>query len=189
MGMVSTTATAVLDARAAQPAAVMDEAAFEAVYRAHAAGVYRFCLSQLRDPHLAEDVAAASFASAYAAWRRARFDTPEGVRPWLYRIARNAVADEWRRQRRRREAPADDSVRGGVDVATAAGIRAELRAVITVMDRLRERDRLLVGLRLGGGLSHAEVAAVLGMSERAAITASGRALERLRARLDAEGWR
>jgi RNA polymerase sigma factor (sigma-70 family) len=189
MDVVSTFAIAMLDARAMQPPAVTDDADFEAIYRAHAPGVYRFCLSQLRDPHLAEDVAAASFTSAYAGWRRARFDSPEAVRPWIYRIARNAVCDEWRRQGRRRESPASEMVRGGVDAATAAGIRAELRAVIAAIDGLRERDRLIVGLRLGGGLSHAEVGAVLGMSERACITATARALERLRARLDAEGWR
>ena len=160
---------------------------FEAVYCAHADGVYRFCLSQLRDPTLAEDVAAEAFASAYAAWPRARFEGDGAVRPWLFRIARNAVCDEWRRRGRASRAPRL-TPGAAIDVESVAAVRDELRAVIGALGALRERDRILLGLRLAGGLSHAEVGAVLGMSERAAIVASGRALARLRSRLSAEGW-
>ena len=56
---------------------------FGDIYAANAAGVYRFCLSQLRNASDAEDVTAEVFASAFAAYRRAypRPDThePEGT--------------------------------------------------------------------------------------------------------------
>jgi RNA polymerase sigma-70 factor (ECF subfamily) len=149
--------------------------------------VYRFCLSQLRDAAVAEDVTAEVFASAYAAWPRARFDAGAGVRPWLYRIARNAVCDEWRRRGRAARATGLAPI-ARLDVESAAAVREELRAVIAALGGLRDRDRILLGLRLAGGLSHAEVATVLGTSEHAAIVAAGRALARLRKRLDVEGW-
>ena len=186
MGMSSLATTGVLVGLWPDVAVPQLASDFEAVYSEHADGVYRFCLSQLRDAALAEDVAAEVFASAYAAWSRTAFDTDGGVRPWLYRIARNAVCDEWRR--RGRASHAREFTPRSADVETMVAVREELRAVIAAFGALRERDRILLGLRLAGGLSHAEVAAVVGMSERAAIVASGRALERLRSRLVGEGW-
>ncbi len=63
--------------------------------------------------------------------------------------------------------------------------RADLRLAISSLQGLRERDRLLVGLRLAAELSHAEIGAVLGISEHAATVAAGRAIERLRQRVEA----
>ena len=39
---------------------------------------------------LADDLAAETFATAYANWER--FDDSRALRPWLYGIARNAIA-------------------------------------------------------------------------------------------------
>ena len=157
---------------------------FDEVYREHADAVYRFCVSQLRDTETAEDIAGDVFASAYAAYSRAR-PRPEGVRPWLFRIARNAVIDQYRREGRRlsliarlgRDRQFPDSVEESVER------RFDLRAIRAAMDTLRERDRRLVGLRVAGGLSFAEVGEVVGMREGAAKMATHRAVERLRARL------
>jgi RNA polymerase sigma-70 factor (ECF subfamily) len=157
---------------------------FDEVYRAHADAVFRFCVSQLRDATVAEDVTGDVFASAFAAYPRARPDA-DGVRTWLFRIARNAVIDQYRRDGRRRllvwrigrsrEFPStvEDSVEQ----------RSDLRSVCAAIETLRERDRQLVGLRIAGGLSFAEVAAVLNLREGAAKMATHRALERVRARL------
>src|ERR1700694_5395400 len=73
--------------------------AFDEVYRRYADAVYRFCLSQLGDASLAEDIAADTFASAFAAYDRVRPE-PGGLRPWLFRIARNAALDQHRRHGR-----------------------------------------------------------------------------------------
>jgi RNA polymerase sigma-70 factor (ECF subfamily) len=157
---------------------------FDEVYRDHADAVYRFCVSQLRDPDTAEDLTGDVFAAAFAAYSRVRPD-PAGLRTWLFRIARNAVIDQYRREGRRRSLIArigrdrefPDSVEDNVEQ------RFDLRSICTAMEGLRERDRQLVGLRIAGGLSYAELGAVVGMREGAAKTATHRALERVRARL------
>jgi RNA polymerase sigma-70 factor, ECF subfamily len=155
---------------------------FDEVYRDHADAVYRFCVSQLRDVATAEDVAGDVFAAAFAAYRRVRPDPP-GVRTWLFRIARNAVIDQYRREGRRRSL----LVRIGRhrqfsdSVEETAAVRSDVRAVCAALETLRERDRQLVGLRVAGGLSFAEVGEVLGMRESAAKMATHRALERVRA--------
>ncbi len=157
---------------------------FDEVYREHADSVYRFCVSQLRDRDTAEDVTGDVFAAAFGAYGRVRPD-PAGVRTWLFRIARNAVIDQYRREGRRqsliarigRDREFPETVEANVEQ------RFDLRSVCAAMESLRERDRQLVGLRIAAGLSYAEVGRVVGMREGAAKMATLRALERVRARL------
>ncbi len=154
---------------------------FDEVYSQHADAVYRFCVSQLGDVTVAEDVAGDVFAAAFAAYDRVR-PAAEGVRTWLFRIARNAVIDQYRREGRRRSL----LLRVGRDrrcedsVEESAEMRSDLRSICTALETLRERDRQLVGLRVAAGLSYAEAGAVLGIREGATRTATHRALERVR---------
>jgi RNA polymerase sigma factor (sigma-70 family) len=157
---------------------------FDEVYREHADAIYRFCVSQLRDAETAEDVTSDVFAAAFAAYERVHPDTV-GVRTWLFRIARNAVIDQYRREGRRRSLLArigrdrqfPDSVEESVEQ------RSDLRSIRAALETLRERDRQLVGLRVAAGLSFADIGAVLGMREGSAKMATHRALERVRASL------
>ena len=160
---------------------------FEQVYREHAACVYRFCLSLLRDPAEAEDVAAEVFVSALASYDRTQ-PSPVEVRPWLLRIARNEVIDRDRRRKRRsallaRFFSGGSEADPGANVEAQVVIRDELRGVLDAMKRLSSRDRQLVGLRLAADLPYADIASVLGMTEHAVTVATRRALERLRGHL------
>lgn len=169
---------------------------FSGVYEAHAGAVYRYCLALLGDPTAAEDAAAEAFGNACAAWPRfAAGDAADAdaVRRWIFTIARNAAMDQHRRGRRRAlllgrlgggagngHAPSD------ADVETVAAIRAELREVLVALRGLRPRDRELVGMRVAAGLSFAEIAEVVGISEQAARAATHRALARVRQALEDE---
>lgn len=161
---------------------------FEELYRRHAAGIYRFCLSQTHNPSEAEDVAADVFVAALADYPRAQPDESQAL-AWLYRIARNDLIDRDRTQRRRshllvryfgRVSDQDNSP----SVESLVAVSDELRRVIAVIRRLSERDQQLVGLRLAADLSYAEIGAVLGLSEHAATVATHRAVGRLRRRLE-----
>lgn len=164
---------------------------FAGVYEQHADAVYRYCLALLGDPAAAEDVAAEAFGNAYAAWPRFSETDPDGVRRWVFRIARNAAMDHLRRRRRRALLLGRLGSNGGnghgaraVDVETVAAIRAELREVLDAVGGLRPRDRELVGMRVAAGLSYAEIAEVVGATEQAARTATHRALSRVREALE-----
>jgi RNA polymerase sigma-70 factor (ECF subfamily) len=154
---------------------------FEDVYSRWSSRVYRFCLSQVGDPTLAEDIAADTFKSAFVAFERTNPD-PEGLQAWLFRIARNAVIDHKRRQFRwlgllnRIGAEAKRSS----DIESNAELREEVRQAFGSLRRLGKRDRTLVSLRVGGELSYADIAQIVGMSEEAAGMATRRALGRLR---------
>jgi len=164
--------------RSQHPHSVL-EAGFEAIYREHVDAVYRFCLAQLGDPVAAEDCTAEAFAAALAVSRRGGL-VPANVRPWLFRIARNAGIDGIRRERVRSRFLHRTHGSDTTDVETVVEMRSELQRALDAISRLGKRERALVGLRVAAGLSYAEIAYVLGMKESAARMATVRALARIR---------
>jgi len=168
----------------AAPAAPLDPVPFEHLYVDHAAAVHRFCLSQIGDHSLAEDLTHETFARAYAAFDRVR---PEAgwTRTWLVAIARNLSLDHRRAGARWRRAAEqlDRAGRPPLTVEDVAEVRAELRRALSAMAELGPRDRELIGLRVAAGLSYREIGALLGRSEDVAKVATFRALGRLRKRL------
>ena len=157
---------------------------FDDVYRLHAGRVLLFCLAQVHHRADAEDLAAEVFEAAYVAYAASR-PAPEVVLPWLLRIARNRVVDAHRRRIRRAAIitrffgnPDTYDPRDGVEEQVV--LREEARLAIECARRLAARDRLLIGLRIMAGLSHAEIASVVGTSERTAAALTSRALGRLR---------
>lgn len=170
----------------AQGAPAIADLDFEGAYRAHAAAVYRFCLTQLREPAIAEDAAADVFAFALRGWRQV--DQASGVKLWLFGIARNVVADHYRAVRRR------DRLhqllrRRHRTIATpdpegAAELRDEVRRVGEVIATLKRRDQVLLGLRVSSDMSHSDIAHVMGMSEEAVRVAIHRAVKKIRAQLE-----
>jgi RNA polymerase sigma-70 factor, ECF subfamily len=152
---------------------------FEALYRRAFPKVYAYVASLLRDRGAAEDVTAQAFERAYRRRRsfRASRGTPEA---WLFGIARNAALDELRRRRRRArlEIEPEDLASTALDDQVEHAVRREsLRAALATLEP-RERD--LVALKFAGGLSNAEIARVLRISESNAGTRLHRTMEKLR---------
>ena len=152
---------------------------FDALYRECARDLYAYVRTLLGDDASAEDVTALAFERAYR--RRSTFDSERGSqRGWLFGIARNAALDELRR--RSRSAPLigelpDELAAAPEEEADLAVRRTTVRAAL---DALAPRERELVALKFHGGLSNAELAAVLGTSESNAGTRVHRAVMKLR---------
>jgi RNA polymerase sigma factor (sigma-70 family) len=161
---------------------------FEALYRSSRDDVYAYVATLLRDRAAAEDVTALAFERAYR--RRRSFDRARGnERAWLFGIARNAALDELRRRRRHARLAVDPQDPAAADglVADEAMADEALRrtALRTALDRLAPRERELVGLKFHAGLTNAEIARVLGVSESNAGTLLHRTLAKLRKACDA----
>jgi RNA polymerase sigma-70 factor (ECF subfamily) len=152
---------------------------FEALYRSSRDDVYAYVYTLLRERDAAEDVTALAFERAYR--RRRTFDRRRGEeRAWLFGIARNAALDELRRRRRLAALvadPEDTEAAGPDDDADVALQRTAVRAALT---SLPARDRELIALKFHAGLSNAELARVLGVSESNAGTMLHRTMDKLR---------
>jgi len=154
---------------------------FEALYRSSRGDVFAYVATLLRDRTAAEDVTAVAFERAYR--RRRTFDRRRGEeRAWLFGIARNAALDELRRRRRVATLTDDPADRAADDDLDAVLHRAAVRAALL---KLPPREREIVALKFHAGLSNAELAAVLGVSESGAGTLLYRTMEKLRKACDA----
>ncbi|MDX6689412.1 MAG: hypothetical protein QOG15_869 [Solirubrobacteraceae bacterium] len=152
---------------------------FDALYRESARDLYAYVRTLLHDDASAEDVTAVAFERAYR--RRSTFDVARGSqRAWLFGIARNAALDELRRRRRAAPLVADLEDAGVVAADEQAEQSLRRATVRAALDGLDPREREIVALKFHGGLSNAELAAVLGTSESNAGTRLHRAVTKLR---------
>jgi RNA polymerase sigma factor (sigma-70 family) len=162
----------------ALPAAAPTEG-FADLYERTFPRVYGYVASLLRDRSAAEDVTAQAFERAYR--KRKSYRASRGsMDAWLFGIARNAALDELRRRKRRATLEGDPEDTGSPapqDEAESAIRRETVRAALVSLDG-RERD--LIALKFAGGLSNAEIARVLRMSESNVGTRLHRTITKLR---------
>jgi len=139
-------------------------ALFTKVFEAEFPTIHRYLRRRI-DAAVAEEIAAETFATAYANWDR--FDETRPVRPWLYGIAANLLRHHRRTEERQLRAYA----RTGVDPAadTNAEIVARLDAdrdrpqLAGVLASLRPVDREVLLLHAWAELSDEEIAEALSM--------------------------
>ncbi|MEM9467447.1 MAG: RNA polymerase sigma factor [Actinomycetota bacterium] len=144
-----------------------DPEAFAELYRRHVDGIHRFALRRTGAPDVAEDVTAVTFERALARIGGFRAG-PNGIRPWLYRIAANELADRHRRASRRRGDPTQRAADRTTDrVAHGEFDRVddgfEAAVVRDAMDTLSARYQQALTLRYLADLEPAEAAAVMGV--------------------------
>jgi len=151
-------------------------------YEAHGEAVYGYLRFHLPSADAAEDLTAEVFLRAVRA--ADRFDPNRGAaRTWLLGIARNALRDHRRRERRRRQVPMDALL----DLKSEAPSpeerllwRETVARLLAAVAELGDGDQELIGLRYGSGLDTAETAAALGLRKAVVRTRLWRALARLR---------
>ena len=162
-----------------------DPTRFDALYRKYLAQVYSFAYHELGDHHEAEDVTERTFLLALGALPRFREEAPVEAGPeastfrvWLFRIARNVVANHRRTLRRRPAAPLDAAAAAAApdDVEVGVVARAEASAAWAAVARLPGDRRRAVVLRFVDEMSTAEIAGILGRSEGAVRVLLHRAL-------------
>jgi RNA polymerase sigma-70 factor (ECF subfamily) len=175
-------------------AAQDDPAKFEALYELHFERVYAFIVHRVRDRATAEDLTSDVFHKALAnlrnfEWRGLPFSA------WLFRIAANAVADQWKRAARELPAatdlsdPAADAARSkrpSSDEPHGPDLDAieNTARVFRLVGQLPEAQRQVVHKRFLEQRSIREIAQQLGKTEGAIKQLQFRALQNLRAQME-----
>lgn len=173
-----------------------EEAAFGELWRRHAATALAAVRRFARTPEDGADLVQRAFLRALeAARRRARLPLSGSFpfRPFILRVAlnlaRNHVRDEARWRRAPLEAVDGEGVaaplgEGVSPAAEAALLQAERQELVRAAVReLPRRQREVLTLRIDAGLSFADVALTLGITEGNARVAFHHAARRLRAAL------
>jgi RNA polymerase sigma-70 factor, ECF subfamily len=148
-----------------QRVAAGDMSALETLYRSMSLRVFAVALAITGDPGAAEDLVQDTFVRAYCA--ASSYRPGSSPRAWLLTITRHLALDTLRRQRlRQRQEPGRLPWSG----RAASGQRGPWEEdsgahpdVVGALLRLGEVDRQVVVLHDIAGLTHAEVAAQLGI--------------------------
>ncbi len=160
------------------------QTAYRELLARHREAVFRLVRATIGESAEAIDVTQETFIAAFAALKR--YDPDRPFIAWLKRIALNKCRDWARRRTVRsfftRAVPLEDALSIADDAAladTQAADRAELARVSAAITRLPARLREVLLLRAVDGLSQAEAADVLGVTEKAIETRLYRARAKL----------
>ena len=171
-----------------------DPVAVEDAFATHYSAVFRQVQRLMRDPDDSYDLTLTAWEKAQRAWDR-RPSVAVEIKPWLFRIARNACVDELRRRQLVRWEPLEGTRRGDAERPIAPALmlssdshdperealrleRADL--VRRALRRLPNRYRTCLLMREAEGLSCEEIGNRLQLSSGAVRTTLCRARQRLR---------
>ena len=168
-----------------------DPDALVELYRALSDPVYAYLLRNTRDPAWAADLTADVFVEVLTSISRFS-GTPDGLRAWVFRIARNTMLDHFRKQSRRMHDRLEDAQEAGTlppdhpdSLEDRVVSTVERDRILALVDTLSPDQREVVLLRLVADLSIADVARITGKTpgavkalQRRGFQAIGRLVER-----------
>jgi RNA polymerase sigma factor (sigma-70 family) len=165
-----------------------EPAAYGEIVRRHQSIAFRTAWVITGNAAEAEEAAQDAFVKAHAALGRFRSGAP--FRPWLLAIvsneARNRVKSAGRRERLALRVAEERRPGGAVPSPEAALLDSEQRdELLAALAGLSDADRETIACRYFLELSEEETAAALGCRRGTVKSRTSRALERLRARLEA----
>jgi len=161
------------------------QAAFRELLARYREPVFRLVRANIGDADEALDLTQEAFIAAFAALNR--YDPERSLLTWLKRIALNKCRDWARRRRVRsfftRAAPLEDAYSvcdGSAPIDAQVANRKELGRTADAIAALPSRLREVLVLRTVEGLGQAEVAEILGVSQKTVETRLYRSRTRLR---------
>lgn len=161
---------------------------FTALYNHYFSRVYNYVTYRVRDLQTADDLTAQIFERVLGRFHQ--YDSSRGAfGAWLFAIARGVVIDHLRAQRRRRWLSFDRlhaHASAIPDPESLAAQREEHTHLLQALTTLNDRERELIALRFGAGLSNRQIAAHTSLTESNVGVILHRALRKLRQQLESE---
>ena len=153
---------------------------WDALYAAELPRVYNFFRYRVGDGPVAEDLTSIAFEKAWRARARYRRDL-SAFSTWLFTIARNVAVDHFRQQRLHVPLEEAADLPGGATPEELAERRSDIEWLGRLLSKLPERERELVSLKYGAGLTNRAIARLSGLSESNVGTILHRTVVGLRA--------
>jgi RNA polymerase sigma-70 factor, ECF subfamily len=174
-----------------------DPAAFGALYDRYVERIYRYAYRETRHEASAQDITAITFEKALRNINKFRW-REIGFAPWLYRIARNEIAQHYRRDGRLIQLSSESENEPSMSLMTGSKVdhrpiessilsKEQNRGLHDALGRLSRDDREVLSLRFLEQLPTDDVAEVLNCSRNTLYVRLHRALGRLRKLLEADG--
>lgn len=141
------------------------EADFECVYRTEMPRIYNYFRYRFGDDFLAEDLTSETFEKAWKYREKYKRDL-SAFSTWLFTIAKRVSIDHYRR--RHFEMPleeATDLPDTLVNMEEMAQKRDDFKRLSRLLAHLSDRERELVALKYGAGLTNRSIARLSGLSE------------------------
>jgi len=152
---------------------------FDEVYKENFKVIYNFVYIRVLHRETAEDITSQAFLNAFSHFDS--FDSERGnVRTWLCGIARNAVADHFRKFTNTHEDPTDELPESPVFDDPAVLKESINREVATVLKLLRPEERELLTMRYVLELNFKEIGDILGISQASATERHRRLIAKCR---------
>jgi RNA polymerase sigma-70 factor, ECF subfamily len=169
--------------RLAERSRLGDREAFGKLYELFAKRIYAYFYYRSFSRETAEDLTSAVFVSALEGLDGFR-SRSGGFSAWIYAIARNALADHYRRSSRV-EALGDPAagvwdLPDGTDLELEAENRDRWERLKPYLSKLPGEQREILIMRIWDELSYGEIAGIMGKNEGACKMAYSRALSFLR---------
>lgn len=157
----------------------------------HGDTVFGFCVRNLRDRALAEDVQQQVFIEAFR--DLGKFEGRSSLRTWLIRIASHRCQDAIKARRRRHQRIEEqETIIDCIDPSPDPTARLERSRLLAALDEclahLSEEVRMTVLLRFQSGLPYAELSELLEAKADTLHARVSRALPVLKQCLESKGW-
>jgi RNA polymerase sigma-70 factor (ECF subfamily) len=163
----------------------ISEVDFVDVYRTELPRIYYFFCYRVGEGPLAEDLTSVTFEKA---WRsRNRFRNEAAFSTWLFSIARRVAQDHFRKHHNTIEVSLEEIS----DLPTDAILEDQIEKLVDfahltiLLARLADRERELVALKYGAGLTNRTIARLSGLTESNVAVILHRAIQTLRSEWEA----
>ena len=157
-----------------------DEQAMSELITIHKGLVYTIIFRMVNDPQLSQDLTQETFIRFFLKIDKVKY--AEKTRAWICRIAKNIVYDHFRKEKRKKTVSLDEVP----EIHAESNIKKKHKKMIIqdALQRLKERDRMLLTMAYYEGFSLAEIAEIMQMSANNAKVRLHRARLKLRDELE-----
>lgn len=145
-----------------------EEGAFEELIKRYHSSIYNYIYNMVGDKQLSEDLVQETFIKLinniekYKRIFNVKFST------WVFKIAKNIVNDEFRRQKNRNSISIDEKelmIADDLNVESEAILNEEIKSINDCLDKLSQEARSMVYFRYYMNLSYKEIGEILSCSE------------------------